>query len=98
MNKTQIKNTAVPFFEKFPLYEFPETKVEIPLNINQNFNELHIETEIIIFEDEVLQIDESGLTVLDKFHEFKSMMSPSRYIVSKYMCGQQPGLYFRFEN
>lgn len=98
LNKEEIHQNKDSFFEAFPNYEFKETKIEIPTNIVQKFDELHIETRITIFGDEVLEIDESGLTVLDKIHQFKSMMAPSKYLVSNYMCGQQPGLYFRFEN
>ncbi|MEZ4778778.1 MAG: hypothetical protein R2786_05275 [Flavobacteriaceae bacterium] len=98
LNKDEIRQNSDSFFEAFPFYEFEETSIEIPKNIVQNYNELHVETRITIFDDEILEIDESGLTVLDKIHQFKSMMQPSKYLVSKYMCGQNPGLYFRFEN
>ena len=98
LNKDEIRQNSNSFFETFPYYEFKETKIEIPINIVQNFNELHVETRITIFNDEVLEIDESGLTVLDKIHQFKSMMLPSKFLISQYMCGQNPGLYFRFEN
>lgn len=98
LSKEEIYKQTTLFFETFPETEFPENKIEIPNAINRNFNELHVETKITIFKDEVLQIDESGLTTLDKFHEFKSMMRPAKYLVSTYMCGRQPGLYFRFEN
>ena len=98
LNKDEIKQHSNSFFEAFPYYEFKETRIEIPRNIIQNYNELHVETRITIFDDEILEIDESGLTVLDKIHQFKSMMAPSKYLVATYMCGQQPGLYFRFEN
>jgi hypothetical protein len=98
LSKDEIFKNANAFMEAFPNYEFPQTRIEIPRTLYRNFDELHVETEIKIFENEVLQIDESGLTVLDKFHEFKSMMTPSQYLVATYMCGQKPGLYFRFEN
>ena len=98
LNKGEINKQATLFFETFPETEFPENKIEIPNVINRNFNELHIETQITIYKDEVLQIDESGLSTLDKIHEFKSMMAPSKYIAASYMCGQNPGLYFKFIN
>lgn len=98
LNKSEILKHSDKYFKEFPNYEFPEKKILIPRKLVQNFDELHVETSITIFKDEILKIDESGLTTLDNFHLFRSMMTPSKYLVSTYMCGQKPGLYFNFKN
>ena len=77
---------------------FPEKEILFPKHILQNYDELHIETHIKVFEDEVIEIDQSGLTTLYKIYEFKSMLLPGSKFKSQYLCGKNPGLFFQFSN
>ncbi len=52
--------------------------------------ELSIETHIRIFEDEILEINDSGLTVLLKLLPLDSKSQTVRTVHASYLCGENP--------
>lgn len=98
INKETIKEHQEAFLSAFPNYKFPETSLSIPSDINLGFDELSIETHIKVFENEVLEIDESSLTVLLKLMPLNSMLQTVKTLHANYVCGEHPGLQCRVEN
>lgn len=97
-NKETIRKHQSAFLSAFPNYIFPEVSIPIPNNTNIAFNELSIETHIKVFEDEVLEIDESSLTVILKLIPLNSMLQTVKILHANYVCGEHPGLQCRMEN
>ena len=97
-NKKEIYSHQDTFLKAFPNFEFPEVKTRISDNANMRYDELCIETHIVVFEDEVLGIDESALTGLLLLTRLNPMLQTVREVASKYICGTNPGLQCRLVN
>jgi len=95
LNKSEIKTHRNTFLKTFPNTEFPKISLSIPDNANRNFNELAIETYIKVFEDQEINIDESGLSILLKVIDLNPMIQTVSTITSKYLCGKTPGLQLK---
>jgi len=97
-NKEIIKEHQETFLSAFPNYKFPEISLPIPNDTNLGFDELSIETHIKVYEDQVLEIDESSLTVLLKLMPLNAMLQTVKILHAHYVCGEHPGLQCRLEN
>jgi len=97
-NTQTIAKHQKAFLFAFPDYRFPEISLSVPDDTNLAFDELCIETHIKIFEDEVLGIDESSLTVLLKLVPLNSLLQTVKTLDASYVCGEYPGLQCRLEN
>ncbi|GHC63409.1 hypothetical protein [Ulvibacter litoralis] len=95
VSKSTVRAHQDAFIEAFPKYQFPENTLEIPNDIQRGYDQLNIETVIKIFDDEVLEIDESGLTVLLPLLELNPMLETISSMETQYVCGENPGLICR---
>ncbi len=90
LNKTEVLQNSLSFKKE----GFPFTEKEIHFSKEQlnNYDQIIISTEITIFQNISLKINESGLTVpfimADLNHEQKIIGAKTQYIV-----GTQPGLF-----
>lgn len=95
LNKKEIRKFQDEFNMGFPNFNFPEVSIIVPPNSNMKYHYLSVETRIHIYEDEVLEIDDSGLTSLMKLVDFNPLLTTVSAVAGRYICGQNPGLQCR---
>ena len=98
LSKSEIVARGDAFNESFPNYTFPEESIEVPPDTNREYNYLAIGTHIRIYEDEELNYNDSGLTVMLNLMELNPMMVTVSEVVASYVCGKNPGLTCRVKN
>jgi len=72
--------------------------VALPEDTSLRFDTLYVETAIRVWGEIRLGKDESGLTTLLKLKQLDPMMQAPSRATSKYICGSNPGLQFRFHD
>ncbi len=96
LNKEEIlKNSSLHRQNNGGSYLFPKKVVSIPTEIIDDYPTLHILTDIHIYKEERLLIDESQLTMPIKIAELKQDR-PSE-ITFQYRTGEMPEVQFSFE-
>lgn len=98
LSKSEIKTHSDSFKSNFPNFTFPEKLVEVPADTNRKYNFLAIGTYIKIFGSEVLDYNDSGLTVMLNLMELNPMMTTVSEISGSYVCGENPGLNCRIKS
>ena len=97
LNKTEISKHQDTLIPSLPNFTFPSTKILMPENANRDYHTLSIETQIRVFEDEVIKIDESGLTFLTKLTDLNAMLQTFNCVISSYQCSNKPGLQMKLD-
>jgi len=98
LNKEEIRRHQAHFLEHAPRVIFPEQEVALAEDTSLRFDTLYVETAIRVWGEIRLGKDESGLTTLLKLKQLDPMMQAPSRATSKYICGANPGLQFRFHD
>lgn len=95
LDREQVKLHKKDFEAAFPKFIFPMKETVIPEDTNEEFTSLSIATDIQVYKDIRLQIDECGLTMLFKLYDLDPMKEIGTTLTTKYICGKHPRLQCR---
>lgn len=98
INTEEIRKHQNQFNTGFPNFTFPARNIPIPPTINMRYHYISVETYIVIYKDEILEANESGLSTLLKLTDLNSMLTSITAVQGTYVCGPTPGLQCRLIN
>lgn len=95
---TLDRQTVMQQYEKInaqgPEAEFDAVDIEIPKDTHRKHQQLSIATQIFLYKDIELKLEESGLTALRILQPLNPMMRTVKNVRSRYYTGEAPGLDF----
>lgn len=95
LDKETVFKNHDHFKKHFPEVSFDAVEIEIPDATHRAYHNLSIATTIEVYPGISLEIDNSGLTVLQKLMDLNSMLQTVSKLEATYSCGSKPGLHFK---
>lgn len=92
LNANTIAQNSKLFKEQYPDVEFPEVTIALPKGAQRKYDAIMLGTEITVYKEHRLSIDESGITVLHNGINFKDSMLRFKTLQAQYISDRQPGL------
>lgn len=97
LNRAHVFENSELFKQTQPTAVLPANTIHLPEHVNHNFDKLYITTTIHVYEDQFLNMDESGLTSLIILEPLNQMMQSYSVLKASYVCGDFPALSFKKE-